>query len=203
MSALRGYDADVHAALGARLGDRYVGWTGPEYVTRFGGGFLRRAGGRPSMYVAHHSAGSHRHTGADLWRYHVRRLGWATTGYHIVVRHDGTVEMMVPPSRLAYGAGRRWNDTTVHVCLPGNYHRRWEERGGVRVDVAHEPPPGALDAMYQVFCALDDQVGYAPWRGHRQLKATACPGDRLMPHVERMRGGDYGAADPRPRHYPM
>ncbi len=186
MTTLRGSDADVHAALGARLGALYVGFTGDDYIARFGGRLVSRRG-TPAIYVAHHSAGSHKHTGADLWRFHVQRMGWDTTGYHFVVRHDGTVEMMVPPSYMTYGAGPRWNPTTVHVCLPGNYH------------TVHEPTLASLDGLYQVLCVLDDEVGYRPWKGHRDIRPTVCPGDRLIPHVRRM--SHLGALNPRPDGY--
>lgn len=187
-------DRALDAALRDRLGADYLGWTGERYAAEIGGGFVERPRGAAlRFYVLHHTAGAQTDTGAELWRYHTRHLGWSTAGYHLVIRRGGQVEMLIPPSLMSYGAGPTWNASTVHVVVPGNYA------------TVHEPESAPLDTIYRVFCTLDDTLGGRPWRGHKELKATACPG-RLQAHLERMRGPRYGAASligrDRPAHYP-
>jgi hypothetical protein len=174
--------------LQRRLGSNYLGFTGQGYANRFGGGFVSRPAGRvPTTYVLHHTAGSQRDTGAELWRFHVQSRGWDTDGYHIVVRVDGRVELVIPPSMMSYGAGVH-NPYTIHVSVPGNY-------------VSQTPAPAMLASVYQVFLALDVCYGGHPWRGHSQLMSTACPA-QLLPHLVRMRGPQYGAASPPKPSYP-
>lgn len=182
-------DHRFEGELARRLGSLYLGFTGQGYANRYGGGFVSRPAGRvPTVYVSHHSAGSQRDTGAELWRYHVQTRGWSTDGYHIVVRPDGRVELVIPPSMMSYGAAQ-FNPHTVHVCCPGNY-------------VSQIPAPAMLASLYQVFLALDVCYGDHQWKAHRELPmATACNGG-LQPHLVRMRGLEYGAASPPKERYP-
>lgn len=181
-------DHRFEAELKRRLGARYVGFTGQGYANRYGGGFVQRPAGRvPTTYVLHHTAGAQRDTGAELWRFHVQSRGWDTDGYHIVVRTDGRVELVIPPSMMSYGAAQH-NPYTIHVSVPGNY-------------VSQAPAPAMLASVYQVFLALDLCYGNHPWRGHRDLMSTACPGG-LQAHLVRMRGREYGAASPPKQSYP-
>lgn len=181
-------DHQFAGELARRLGALYVGFTGQGYANRYGGGFVARPAGRvPTTYVLHHTAGSQRDTGAELWRYHVQTRGWDTDGYHIVVRVDGRVELVIPPSMMSYGAAQH-NPYTIHVSVPGNY-------------VSQAPAPAMLASVYQVFLALDVCYGGHPWRGHREIMSTACPGG-LLPHLVRMRGASYGAASPPKERYP-
>jgi hypothetical protein len=201
-------DARFGALLEARLGALYLGWTGKAYAAEIGGRFLIRPGGVPAIrrYVFHHTAGDHKLRGVDIWRYHVKRLGWSTDGYNVFVNFDGTVEVLIPPSRMSYGAGPKWNGSSAHVALSGNYHTGSELRAGQWVDTAHEPPGAGLNSSYVVFCSLDDAYGFKPWALHRELKATACPGRQYIPHAVRMRGPEYGNAEAggrvRPVSYP-
>lgn len=139
------------------------------------------------FYVLHHSDGAR--SMDAVWRYHTQTNGWDQGGYAIGVTDAGHVYWAAPPSAVTYGAGPVWNDRCFFVVALGDL-----ERG--------RPSPAMLDSIYGVFCACDDALGSKPWRGHRELKATACPGRNLFPHLIEMRGGRYGAANPRPEHYP-
>jgi len=188
----------LHELLIDRLGTRYA-YVGEELIRKYGGNHILRPGGCESIarYAVHHTAGN-RQCGAEcLWRFFVQRR-WArfsprTGGYHAVITPDGALRMMIPPSCISWGAGPRWNNTTVHVALAGNYVRT-------------SPTPEALQTLYTWLCSCDDALGYAPWRGHRELSQTTCPGDGVMPHLETMRGKEYGAAPDygrkRPKRYP-
>lgn len=181
-------DHRFEAELKRRLGSLYVGFTGQGYANRYGGGFVPRPRNRvPTTYVLHHTAGSQRDTGAELWRFHVQSRGWDTDGYHIVVRPSGAVELVIPPSMMSYGAAQH-NPYTVHVSCPGNY-------------VSQTPSAAMLASVYQVFLALDACYGDHPWRGHKALMNTACPGS-LDQHLAKMRGPQYGAASPPKERYP-
>lgn len=182
-------DHNFDAQLKRRLGAKYRGFTGQGYANRYGGGFVHRPAGKvPTTYVLHHTAGAANGTGAGIWRYHVQTRGWNTDGYHLLISPDGSVEMMIPPSMMSYGAAQ-FNPTTIHVCVHGDY-----------TQIA--PDPRALATVYQVFLTLDQCYGNHAWRGHRELPMpTACPG-ALLPHLNKMRGPSYGAASPPRASYP-
>lgn len=155
---------------------------GPPGVTRPGG--ERKV----SMYVVHHSAGPINNDWRDIWRFHLFSRGWDTGGYNAIVEADGRLVLTVPPSRMTYGAGPKWNPITVHICAVGNYEDR-------------EPPMAMLNSIWQWLCTCDDVLGYQPWRPHGALKQTACPGRYLRSQVWNM--ARLGAADPRPSSYPF
>lgn len=192
-------DDQIARGLAARFGD---GWRDRRDFVRdyFGGSLPARRHGPAAvtMAVVHHTAGPGTGTYDDVIRYHRDGRGWNAPGYGIFVRADGRVSYGVGPSHITHGVYGR-NPTSYHVCLAGNF-----ETG--------EPTAAQLDALYGVLCVLDDVYSPhgLPWRGHREIAlpghGTACPGKALLPHVERMRGIEYGAAAlvgrERPGRYP-
>lgn len=183
------------AALRAYMGEARVVDARPEIVRRLGSGvWVQRPPGhapRVRQYVVHHSAAGPQHGLVDLWAYHVQSRKWATGGYAVGVREDGTVEVAAGPEHMTYGAGPAWNPSSLYVVCCGDYE-------------GSEPPAATLGALYRVLCVLDDALGGKPWRGHREIQPghTACPGAHLIGHVQAMRGPRYGSAVPRPGTYP-
>lgn len=159
------------------------------------------------VYVAHHIGPGVDYGGwsiVDAWRFALDsapwydsagrlRRGWDTGNYAAGIDPDGGIHVAALPSHLTYHVGARWNRSAfgcviLHDCRSG------QARGG--------PPTAAeLDALYRWFLVCDRTIGFRPWRGHQELKATACPA-LVQPHVIRMRGGRYGAAGQPPAHYP-
>lgn len=182
-------DHALDTALDIEFGNDYRGWTGATYRQKHGGEFIRRDLARVGVYALHHSA-SRTASAESVWRYHVRSKGWDTAGYHLAVAPGGQVEMLIPPSCIAYCVLDQ-NPRAVCVVALGDYTR-------------DEPPAPMLDAIYRVFCTLDDVLGGEKWRAHREVLPghTACPGNALTTHLAAMRGPRYGAADPRPDFYP-
>ena len=179
-------DRRFYALLAERLGPRFT-YLGDALYRDYGLTPIRRR--RPiATFGVHHSAGGE--TAAAVCRYHASK--WDTPGYHTFVRRDGRVEGIAPPDALiTYGAGPFNNPTCAYVCCAGNYQE-------------DQPTPAMLASLYTVLCAMDDAYGGKPWRAHRELPraATACCGVNLLAHLRRMRGGQYGAAVPRPAVYP-
>lgn len=186
-SSLTSRDGRFIRTLADRLGPRFHNVCG-DAARDFGTAGVRRPGGeqKVSMYVVHHSAGSSQQTWRDIARYHTKSLGWSTFGYNATVDAQGHLWLMAPPSRMTYGAGPKWNPITVHLCALGNYQQA-------------SPPAPMLEAIWQWLCTCDDVLGYQPWRPHRAIRQTACPGEKLAPHVWEM--AKLGAANPRPARY--
>lgn len=196
-------DAELYRRLTNEFGNKFEDHRQEvAALFRSGFGYLNRPAGASSIgvYVLHHSGGG-RPGGqnvSDLWRYARDRApywgpdgrihyGWNTGNYAVCVQPNGVIQYAAQPSYMTYHVGDKWNPAAFAVCAPGNYRD-------------YKPSRDLLDSIYRVFLVLD-RIGYRPWRGHKELAATACPG-QLLPHLKLMRGAKYGAANNPPRHYP-
>lgn len=187
-------DSRFVVAIAQAFGRNYRGYVGPALAERFGGKLIMRPRGPAAItqYVLHHSDGGR--TMADVWKWHVQGRGWDTVGYGLGIRADGSAEIAALPSHLTYGAGTVNNVKSYYIVAIGDYE-------------TNEPPAAQLDGIYRALCVCDDVLGSKIWRGHKEVGtagggSTNCPGRNLMPHLVVMRGQQYGAASPRPAHYP-
>lgn len=104
--------------------------------------------------------------------------GWAGIGYHFVIRKDGTIELGRPYWAIgAHAYGFNSNSIGIHVC--GNF------------DIA-EPTKEQLDALPMLIADICDAYGFIAGAGivvgHRDLMATACPGNNLYKQLDTIRG---------------
>lgn len=104
--------------------------------------------------------------------------GWAGIGYHFVIRKDGTIELGRPYWAIgAHAYGFNSNSIGIHVC--GNF------------DIA-EPTKEQLDALPMLIADICDAYGFIAGAGivvgHRDLMATACPGNNLYKQLDTVRG---------------
>jgi len=95
--------------------------------------------------------------------------GWAGIGYHFVIRKDGTVEIGRPLDYVgahAYG----FNGHTIGIHLSGNF-----EIG--------EPTKEQIESLAKLLADLTEMYSLENTSqyivGHRDLMATACPGENL------------------------
>lgn len=156
-------------------------------------------------YAVHHTAGGIRPGGIDLmglWSYAltgapwvdaggVVRRGWDTGNYAIGIVAGGQgarVQMIADPETLTYHVG-------------GPHNAAWLGVNVMHDCIQYPATPAELQALYGVLCILDDVVGNRKWRGHREIKPTACPGPQVMAHLTRMRGPAFGASANRPSVY--
>lgn len=104
--------------------------------------------------------------------------GWAGIGYHFVIRKDGTVELGRPVDCVgAHAYGYNSNSVGIHVC--GNF------------DMA-EPTEAQINALPMLIADICDAYGLIASdsivMGHRDLMATACPGNNLYKQLDTIRG---------------
>ena len=107
-----------------------------------------------------------------------KNMGWAGIGYHFVVRKDGTVELGRPDIAVgAHAEGFNYCSVGVHVC--GNFN-------------IAEPTEAQLNALPMLLADICDAYGLIAAAdivvGHRDLMATACPGNNLYKHMDTIRG---------------
>ena len=132
-----------------------------------------------SLIVLHHTGGAAGEDpdAAEIDGIH-RRLGWAGIGYHFLIRRDGAVEAGRP--LLAVGAHAEGvNHESVGVVLCGNFCE----------DV---PTNAQLESCAMLLAVLSASFGFEPDTehivGHRDLAATACPGDALYEQIPELIG---------------
>ena len=132
-----------------------------------------------SMIVLHHTGGA---AGEDPDAAQIdaahRRIGWAGIGYHYVIRRDGNIEAGRPSFAVgAHAEGA--NGTSVGVALCGNF-------------CEDEPSAAQIESAAMLVAILAAAFGLAPDAahivGHRDLNATACPGDALYGRMEELIG---------------
>lgn len=104
--------------------------------------------------------------------------GWVGIGYHFVIRKDGTVELGRPDWTVgAHAYGFNSKSIGIHVC--GNF------------DMA-EPTEAQINALPQLIADICDAYGLIASAdivvGHRDLMATACPGNNLYKQLDTIRG---------------
>lgn len=97
-------------------------------------------------------------------RMHVEDHGWPGIGYHIVIK-DGTVHLTNSLDVISYGVKNN-NTPTINIALWGKYGNTM-------------PEPEDLDALQVVITSIETLLGQLPVQGHRNFKATECPGDCL------------------------
>ena len=104
--------------------------------------------------------------------------GWSGIGYHFVVRKDGTIEEGRPEWAIgSHAYGENSHSIGIHVC--GNFELA-------------EPTPAQIESTSYLIGWLCDKYGLVPTeetvKGHRDLMATACPGENLYRMMQILRG---------------
>ena len=104
--------------------------------------------------------------------------GWSGIGYHFVIRKDGSIELGRPDWSIgAHAYGFNSDSIGIHVC--GNFDQA-------------EPTKAQLDALPQLIADICDAYGLIAADtivvGHRDLMATACPGNNLYKQMDTIRG---------------
>lgn len=134
---------------------------------------------RTTKIVIHHT-GNAQDDDLSTEQIHASHLmqGWAGIGYHYVIRKDGTVELGRPEWAVgAHAQGFNWTTLGIHLC--GNFELA-------------TPTPAQIESLAYLVGWLCDKYGLTPDAdrvvGHRDLMATACPGQQLYDMLQTVRG---------------
>ncbi len=152
--------------------------------------------GRAHRITVHHSAritrpGSRANAAAAVRAIqdaHMRGNGWGDIGYHFLIDPDGRIWTGRPLAwQGAHAGDAARNRGNIGICLLGNFVRGRE---------GQDPPPRQLHALRGLLVQLstDHRIRPSQIHTHRELRATACPGDRLQSVVDRLRQA-WGAGD--------
>lgn len=137
------------------------------------------------MIVIHHTGNTDEYGNAiddDLSAEEIHEIhkgmGWSGIGYHFVVRKDGTIEQGRDMDvQGAHAQGENWHTIGIHVC--SNFEEFFPTPQQIE-SVSYLV--GWLAEYYGIECTADNVVG------HRDLMATACPGQNLYAMLQDIRG---------------
>lgn len=127
---------------------------------KWGGGLTNRP---QTLYIAlHHRAGDG--DAESIHKQH-QNQGWSGIGYHFYIRKDGSIYRGRPIDKMgAHITG--YNSCAIGICFEGNYHTE----NAVM-------PTAQIKAGQELVSYLKGLYPNARVVGHRDLQATACPGD--------------------------
>lgn len=118
---------------------------------------------RTNRIILHHADAS-ACTVQDVHRWHINN-GWAGIGYHFFVRKDGSVYRGRPEKTVgAHASGA--NSDSIGVCFEGDY-------------MYESMPQAQINAGKEVVAYLKGKYGISTVQGHRDVNATACPGNNF------------------------
>ena len=104
--------------------------------------------------------------------------GWTCIGYHYVIRKDGSIEQGRPHWTVgAHAYGENNHTIGIHVC--GNFNLA-------------KPTTAQIESLAMLLANVCYDYGLPIDKdhvvGHRDLMATACPGDNLYDGLQTIRG---------------
>lgn len=132
--------------------------------------------------ILHHSAGE---TG-DAYQFHKQHLGqgWAGIGYHFVILPDGTIQRGRPEQYIGSHAGSNGNGDSLGINFVGNF-------------MTHGPTEAQIQAYLWLHQRNEQIYGHLEVVGHRDVMATACPGDMFpMERIKQLIGGNSMVTGP-------
>ena len=120
-------------------------------------------GNKPNKLVLHHAEAS-KCTVQDVHQWHLNN-GWAGIGYHYFVKKDGSIYRGRPDNTI--GSHCKGSNTgSLGICFEGNYMKE-------------TMPTVQYNAGINLIRYLFAKYGVLPIYGHKDLLATACPGDKF------------------------
>ena len=121
------------------------------------------------MIVVHHTGNPSDDdlSAEDIHEMH-QNQGWAGIGYHYVIRKNGQIELGRPEWAVgSHAYGENWHSIGIHVS--GNFEEA-------------EPTEYQIESLAYLIGWLCEEYDLDPSVavvGHRDLMATACPGENL------------------------
>lgn len=126
--------------------------------------------------MLHHTAGNTSETVASIRKTHITKNKWGDIGYHYVLEiKDGKGYLKTGRSLKYQGAHAgidKYNNGYIGLCVPGNYET------GKMSDTLYSYVIGAICRLYEKMIEEQGSCSYG-FLGHREVKATACPGKNV------------------------
>ena len=115
--------------------------------------------------VVHHTASTAKETVEQIHNFHINNNGWAGIGYHFYIRKDGTI-YRGRPEKYVGAHCENYNSVSLGICLEGNFE-------------IEKPTEKQIQSVTDLVKYLRKKYGNFKLVGHKDLNATACPGQYL------------------------
>ena len=128
---------------------------------------------RPIRYIFIHCTATpagREVTAADIRRWHTSPApagrGWKHSGYHYLIRLDGTIEPVEPEEVVANGV-KGYNRCGLHVVYAGGLNVK-----GYAMDTR---TPEQRDSLRRLVSRLKQKYPFAIVKGHNEVALKSCP----------------------------
>ena len=121
--------------------------------------------GTTSRIIIHHSATNGDVAASTVHQWHLDK-GWSGIGYHYLIRTSGVIERGRPENTIGAHAGSAGNSDSIGICLAGNFTQ-------------NVPNPKQIDALIALINDIMGRCGKLQIIGHKDVMATACPGEKF------------------------
>lgn len=134
--------------------------------------------------LVHHTAGDPRLTVEQIRQEHIRNRKFSDIGYHYVLARpgggqQGFLKVGRPDTQSGAHAGgpkqtkdgRAWNSFALGLSVPGYFHPGNPHSEHMDEELYRDLLAAVLHLMQKYHIPAENL------RGHREVKATACPGD--------------------------
>lgn len=119
--------------------------------------------------VIHHTASTAKETVEQIHNFHINNNGWAGIGYHFYIRKDGTI-YRGRPEKYVGAHCENYNSVSLGICLEGNFE-------------IEKPTEKQIQSVTDLVKCLRKKYGNFKLVGHKDLNATACPGQYLYSNL--------------------
>ena len=122
--------------------------------------------------MLHHTAGNTKDKIAQIRKAHINNNKWGDIGYHYVLEIDDKGRGHLKTGRSLFYQGAhsgvdKYNNGYIGLCIPGNYEK-------------DKLSPELYDDLINAICTLEQKFCTSNgFLGHREVKATACPGKNI------------------------
>ena len=145
-----------------------------------GGNFSIRR--KTERIVIHHAATNDDVTAATVHQWHLAKT-WKGIGYHYLIRTNGLIEIGRPDNVIGSHSGSFGNSTGIGICFAGNFMNT-------------VPTDAQMQAGCELIIHLFGKYGVLLIQGHRDVGASACPGNMFPMDQLKLRVAGGNATSP-------
>jgi len=126
---------------------------------------------RPLYITFHHSATKGQSLN-EIAKYHVEKKGWPGIAYHFAINWKGEVFQLQDLDEITYHS-QGHNTESIGIVFVGNFQEK-------------DLPDEACESAQKLVEGLESSLNIVGVRGHRDVKATLCPGDSAYAKIKHL-----------------
>jgi len=115
------------------------------------------------LYITFHHSATKGQSIEEIATYHVEQKGWPGIAYHFAINWEGDVFQLQKLDEITYHSKGR-NTESIGIVFVGNFQEK-------------DLPDVAVESAECLVMGLKESLNIVGVRGHRDVRATLCPGD--------------------------